>query len=264
MKKKNKLLGVIHNKDCISFMKKHIPDNKIDLVVTSPPYNVGIDYDSYNDSRPFKEYLHWCKRWLSEIYRILKPDGRIALNVLIETEVDKKRVSPYAEFYSLFKEVGIKNKGLALWTDNNKTKLTAWGSYLSASAPYMYCPYEVIMIGYKKQWKKIKKGTSTIKKEDFIEGCSGIWNISPILPITKANFPKRLPELCIQLFSYKNDIVYDPFAGAGTTCVVAEQLYRRWLGTEVSKEYCKKANTIIKLERQLSNLRGLNLFQKES
>ena len=94
------------------------------------------------------------------------------------------------------------------------------------------------MIGYKKQWKKIDQGESTIDKKDFLEGVSGVWNIGTCRPSTIANFPERLPQLCIDLLSYKNNLVLDPFNGGGTTSLVAEKLGRRWIGIELSEKYC--------------------------
>jgi len=237
-------LNKIYNMDCLEGMKL-IDDNSIDLVVTSPPYNCGIDYDVYNDSRDWDEYLNWCKQWFFELKRILKSDGRICVNVLIEMGIknNKIRVSPYAEFYKLFNDVGINLFGSPVWVDNHRVKYTAWGSWLKASAPYIYNPYEVIMIGYKDVWKKQSKGESTINKEDFMMGCSGIWKLrTQTKELTKANYHTDLSNMCIKLLSYENELVFDPFMGSGTTAVSCKKLNRRYIGFEISPDYCNIAN----------------------
>lgn len=127
---------------------------------------------------------------------------------------------------------------LPMWTDPHRVKFTAWGSYKSASAPYIYNPYEVVIIAYKKHRKKQNRGEDTISKEDFIKGCSGVWNIkTDTNSLTKATFPVELPQLIIELLSYKNDLVLDPFSGSGTTGVACFNTERNYLGIEISKKY---------------------------
>jgi site-specific DNA-methyltransferase (adenine-specific) len=237
---KEKFLDNVVQGDCVERLKE-IPDNSVDLIVTSPPYNCGIKYDSYDDNRDWQDYLKWCHRWVGELQRVMKPDGRICLNVLIDMGLDKnkKRVSPFSEFDDILRFNGIKSAGTAFWTDNHRIKYTAWGSWRSASAPYTYLPYEVIMIGYKEQWAKKEKGISTISKQEFMMGCSGLWKLrTQTQEFTKANFNTDLPELCIKLFSYKDDIILDPFMGSWTTAVAAKKLHRHFVGFEISKKYC--------------------------
>jgi site-specific DNA-methyltransferase (adenine-specific) len=233
----------IYTGDCVQVMRDEIEDSSIDLVVTSPPYNVGIKYDSWDDNMKWVDYIEWCRSWLLEIYRVLKDDGRVAINILFECG-NKGRVSPFAEFITLFKDVGIQYNGLATWTDTHRTKFSAWGSWKSASAPYIYNPYECIIIGYKKDKKKSFKGESTISGEDFKLGTSGIWNFRAQTRCkgdTKVNFPTELPLLAIELLTYKNDLVLDPFCGSGTTCAVAKQLSRDYIGIDISESYSELA-----------------------
>lgn len=243
-------LNKIYNVDCLEGLKL-IGDNIIDLVVTSPPYNCGIDYDIYEDNLEWCDYLSWSAKWLSEIYRVLKDDGRICLNILLEMGIEnnKKRVSPYAEFYHIFNKVGLHPFGSPVWIDSHRVKFTAWGSWLRASAPYIYNPYEVILIGYKNQWKKKSKGNSTINKEEFMMGSSGIWKLrTQTKELTKSNFHTDLPEMCIKLLSYENDVILDPFMGSGTTAVACKKLNRNFIGFEISPEYCKIADKRVKNE----------------
>ena len=234
-------LDKIYNSDCLEGMKE-IPDDFVDLIVTSPPYNVGIDYDVYNDSLPWKDYYAWCETWLKECYRILKKDGRICINHYLSLGNGKEKSSPISTLYSIMEKIGYKHHTIAIWTDPTLSKRTAWGSYLSASSPYISNPFEGILIDYKKSWKKEEKGVSTIGKEDFIKLTGGIWNIKPETKgLTKANFSLDLPSKIIHLLSYEGDIILDPFMGSGTTAVAAKLANRHYIGFEISKDYFKIA-----------------------
>lgn len=235
----------IYQGNCLDLFKD-IDSSSIDLVVTSPPYNVGIQYDNWNDTLQWNAYLEWCQKWISEIYRVLKPDGRFAINHLFECKVDNIKYSPVVEFYKMLTSAGLSINSLPIWLDTNKTKLTAWGSWQSASCPYMYNPTEVIIVGYKDQWKKLNKGIDTISKEDFIEAVGGVWKLRPeTRGLTKANFPVELPKRCIELLTFKGDVVLDPFMGSGTTAIAAIQTGRRFIGFEISETYFKIANNRI-------------------
>ena len=237
----------IYNLDCIEGMRE-IEDNSINLVVTSPPYNIGIDYDSYTDKIPFDEYYKWCKDWMSEIFRVLKPDGKFCLNHYISFGNSKERETPLMDLnYIAVNEIGFKHHALVLWMDTHRVKYTAWGSWLSASAPYINCPVEGILILYKDRWRRDEKGESTISKEEFIESCGGIWRIKPeTKEITKANFPIELPARWINLLTYKGDLVLDPFMGGGTTALASAKTGRNYIGFDLSEKYCNIAEKRVK------------------
>lgn len=243
----NKYLNKIIYGDCIKVMKD-IPDNYIDMVITSPPYNVGIDYDNYDDNKDWEEYYDWCKEWMSEIYRILKPDGRFCLNHYLSLGNAKRRESPISNLnYMCCNEIGFKHHSIAVWLDKTLSKRTAFGSWLSASAPYQNCPFECVLVLYKEIWKKQTKGESTIDKELFLKMNSGILDFAPDKKrLTKATFPEQLPEWFIKFFSYKSDIILDPFSGSGTTCYIAKKLNRNFIGIDISKNYCEIALNRIK------------------
>lgn len=230
--------------DCLEKMKGL---SNVALTVTSPPYNCGIKYSSYNDNIPWEQYVDWCYKWLTEIYKITESTGRICVNVLLEMGIEnnKRRVSPYATFCKLYEDVGFKLFGSPVWVDAHRVKFTAWGSWLKSSAPYIYCPYEVILIGYKDNWKRAN-GNTVISKEDFMMGCSGIWKLrTQTKEITKANFHIDLPTLCIKLLSGIGDTILDPFMGAGTTGIACKNLDRNFIGIELDKEYYKIAESRI-------------------
>lgn len=273
--------GKIINGDCIEVMKT-FPEGSIDLVVTSPPYNVNIAYDVHKDDLPMDEYYEWTKDWLKEAFRVLKDDGRIAVNVPNELNVQERggRILFVAEFWMMMKEVGFKFSGLVDLTENSphRVRQTAWGSWMSASAPYVYNPKECIILAYKKSNKKLAKGESQWKgvptdieqpdgsiknkmvyqdedKKEFMNLVFGRWEyFADTRSLTKATFSMDIPSKAIKILTYKNDIVLDPFMGSGTSAFAAELLDRRWLGIELSPDYTeiarKRVQALIDERRQ--------------
>ena len=233
---------------------KKMPSGSVDLIVTSPPYNCGIKYDSWNDSMVWEDYLKWNKKWLKECYRVLKDDGRIAINALLEMGIENNtvRVNPQVEFAVMMKQVGLNSMGLVLWEDLHRGRYTAWGSWMSASSPYIYNMVECIMLAYKKNRKKLSAGEDTISKEDFVRGVCGIWKMQPETSgLTKACFPLELPKLLIELLSYKEDVVLDPFSGSGTTALAAKRTDRKYIGIDISEEYTRVARKRLAEDRNL-------------
>ena len=239
--------------DTIEELKK-LPDSLVDLIVTSPPYNCNFKYDNWDDNLPWEEYLSWCRTWISECHRVLKDDGRICINVLVEMGVEgnTRRVSPMQEFLMMYQELGIKSMGTGMWLDKTRGKLTAWGSWQSASAPYIYTAYEAVLMGYKKFGKKQTKGEDTISKKDFILGCSASWDFKPeTRGLTLACFPVELPKMLVELLSYKGDLVLDPFVGSGTTALAAKHVGRSYYGIDNSQAYIDIAKSRLAGSRNL-------------
>ena len=233
----------IYNIDCVEGMKL-MDENTVDLIVTSPPYNIGVDYDEYDDNKTWEEYYEWCETWLRECYRVLKKDGgRICIDHYLSLGTSKHRTSPISVLYSIMEKIGFKHHSIAVWTDITLAKRTAWGSYLKASAPYINAPFEGILIDYKDNWKKPNKGVSTIEKDDFVKLTRGRWEIkTETKGLTKANFSLDLPTKAINLLTYEGDLVLDPFIGSGTTALAAIRTKRHFIGFEIPKEYCRIAN----------------------
>ena len=239
--------GVLLKGDCLEVMKK-LPKECIDLVITSPPYNVGIDYDKWNDKLHPNKYFKFVKSFLLLFKKVLKFDGRFAINIPYDSNMKHigkmYRVSLFGEYYNLLKEVGLNFYTVIDLNETSaqRSKLTAWGSWLSPSSPYIYNPKECVLIGYNKQWKKINKGESDLTKNEFIKYVSGIWDYFPqTKKYTKANYSLDIPIPSIKIMSCINDIILDPFIGSGTTALACEKLNRRWIGIEISEEYCETA-----------------------
>jgi site-specific DNA-methyltransferase (adenine-specific) len=258
----------IINGDCVKVMAS-LPESCVDLIVTSPPYNVGIDYDTHDDRQSMEDYWQFTKDWLSESYRILKDDGRIAVNIPYEVNVQDRggRILFMSEFYQIMKNLGFKFFGLVDLDENSphRSKTTAWGSWMSPSAPYIYNPKECVILGYKKnhikkvkgepQWKgelvDLEQEDGTIKqkmmyqeedKKEFMSLVYGQWEyFADTKQQTKATFSMDIPLKAIKILTYRNDLILDPFTGSGTSLVAAEVSGRRWLGIELSENYTKVA-----------------------
>jgi len=252
--------------NCVEVMSK-LPENSIHLVVTSPPYSVNINYDTYDDNTTINQYLNFSEKWLSSAYRVLKDDGRICVNLPYEINLKERggRIFIVSEIWNVMKKIGFNWFGLIDLEEDSphRSKTTAWGSWMSPSQPYLYNPKECLIIAYKNSPKKLTKGEpqwkgvptdieqedGTIKKKvvyedvdkkDFMELVFGQWKyLNDSRPMTKATFSLDIPKKAIKILSYKNDVILDPFAGSGTSCVAAEILDRRWIGIELSPDYCE-------------------------
>lgn len=233
-------LNCIENIDCVEGMKR-LPDNSVDLVLTSPPYNFDMAYDGHNDKQEWAQYISWLETVWRECYRILKPDGRLIVNI-------QPRFSEYVPTHHLISasilNIGFKWKGEILWEKNNyNCKYCSWGSWKSPSSPYMKYTWEFIEVYCKSDYKhKGKKEDIDITADEFKEWVLAKWSIAPERKMREyghpAMFPEELVRRCLKLFTFKNDVVCDPFMGAGTTAVVCQKLGRYFIGFDTSQKYC--------------------------
>ncbi|MFM8293227.1 MAG: DNA-methyltransferase [Microcystaceae cyanobacterium] len=213
----------------------------IDLIVTSPPYNVGLSYNSNNDELNYEDYLLFSEKWMKNCFNWSKPQARFLLNI----PLDKNKGGHHsvgADLTRLAQDIGWKYHSTIVWNEGNISRRTAWGSWLSASAPYVIAPVELIVVLYKEQWKKTG-GTkeNDLTKEEFVEWTNGLWTFNGESKKKighPAPFPRELPKRCIKLFSYVGDTVFDPFCGSGTTLLEAHACHRIGVGIEIDPDYC--------------------------
>lgn len=247
-------LNVIHNIDCRDGMKKYLPDNSVDLFCCSPPYSVGIPYSHWNDAQPKDEYLQFTKEWLQQIYRSLKVGGRGAINIPYEVNMMERggRVFLVAEYWSILKEIGFGFGGLIDLTElqSHRKKMTAWGSWLSPSAPCVYNPKECIILVYKEQWKRedsegknswFDSNPEEAKKEFMRLVCAEWEYMAETRKLSEANYSESIPSNVLKLLSYEGDVVVDPFMGSGTTGLVCKNMNRNYIGFEISPDYHRRA-----------------------
>ena len=229
--------------DSSEFLKK-LPDNCIDIIFTSPPYNFGLDYDSHNDTARWNDYFDMLFAIFKECIRVLKYGGRFVVNV-------QPLYSDYIPIHHIISNFFIQNKmiwkGEIIWEKNNyNCKYSSWGSWKSPSSPYLKYTWEFVEVFCKGDLKKRgSKEDIDITIDEFKSWIVAKWNIAPERNMNEfghpAMFPENLVERVLKLFSYINDVVLDPFNGVGTTTVVAKRTGRRYLGIDISEEYCKTA-----------------------
>ena len=237
---------------------KRLPDNCIDAVFTSPPYNFGLDYDnSGDDAVDWDAYFEKLFRIFDECIRVLKYGGRLIVNI-------QPLYSDYIPSHHIISHHLMSKKmiwkGEILWEKNNyNCKYTSWGSWKSPSSPYLKYTWEFLEVFCKGNLKKAGDPVNAdIDAESFKKWVLAKWSIAPERNMKKyghpAMFPEELVERALLLFTFKNDIVLDPFNGVGTTCAVAKNLDRKYIGIDISKEYCEAARKRI---NQMSPGRGL-------
>jgi site-specific DNA-methyltransferase (adenine-specific) len=232
----------LYNGDVLN--KNAFQEEFIDLTVTSPPYNLGIEYNSNDDTLLYIQYLEFSKEWMSNVFYWSKPEARFVLNIPLDINKGGKQ-SVGADLTAIAKQVGWKYNTTIIWNEGNISSSTAWGSWLSASAPCVIAPVELIVVFYKDQWKKTH-GTkiSDIVKEEFKRFVNGLWTFNGESKKRighPAPFPKELPRRAIKLFSYVGDKVFDPFTGSGTSLIEASNNNRIGVGLELDKDYCELA-----------------------
>jgi len=237
------------NGDCLEEMEK-IKDNSVDLVITSPPYNVDLGnnkyrktpYKLYNDNKEHSEYIKWLCVIFSMVYGKLKKGGRVCINIGDGKNGAIPTTSDVIQFMT--KEIGFIPMTHIIWNKKQTSARTAWGSWMSPSSPSFPTPFEHILVFAKESIKLQYKGESDITKEEFIEYSLALWSFSGEKNQKKighpAMFPEELAYRLIKMFSYKNALVLDPFAGVCTTGVVCKKTQRDFIGIEIDKDYLDK------------------------
>jgi modification methylase len=229
---------------------KDIPDNSVHLMITSPPYNVSKEYD---EDLSLREYLDLLHKVFKETFRVLVHGGRACINV---ANVGRKPYIPLSDYVShIMIELGFYMRGEIIWNKAAGAGVsTAWGSWQSASNPILRDTHEYILVFSKGDYKREKKDKqNTITKDQFIEWTKSIWTMNPESAKKighPAPFPEELPYRLIQLYSFIDDIILDPFMGSGTTAVSSLKSDRKFIGYDTDKNYIKLA------EKRLSRYRS--------
>ncbi|NUN22909.1 MAG: site-specific DNA-methyltransferase [Candidatus Jettenia caeni] len=237
-----------------------IPDNSVHLMITSPPYNVKKEYDQ---NLSLQEYRQLLKKVFQETYNKLIPGGRICINI---ANLGRK---PYIPLHSYIIEdmlsINFLMRGEIIWNKaSSASPSTAWGSWLSAANPVLRDIHEYILVFSKSSFtrKRLKK-VSTITKEEFLEFTKSVWTFPAVSAKSighPAPFPEELPHRLIQLYSFKGDVILDPFCGSGTACLSALKNERYYIGYDINKEYVELANR--RIQEVINKSKQKKLFQE--
>jgi len=219
---------------------EELPDDCVALMVTSPPYNVGKDYDA---DLSLEEYLGLLKRVLGETYRVLEPGGRVAVNV---ANLGRR---PYLALNhrvaSLLEDLGFLLRGEIVWQKaQGAGGSCAWGSWCSARNPTLRDVHEYVVVASKGSFRRLRLGEDTISRQEFLEATVSVWNIAPASARRighPAPFPVELPRRLIELYTFRGDLVLDPFMGSGSTAVAAVESGRHFVGYETEPAYVEIA-----------------------
>ena len=214
-----------------------LPDASIHLMVTSPPYNARKDYDT---DLTLDEYLDLLRAVFKETYRVLAPGGRACINV---ANLGRKPYIPLSSFINLImREEGFLMRGEIVWDKGSSAGgSTAWGSWRSASNPTIRDTHEYILVFSKGRFQRPGKNReSTISRDDFLEWTKSVWRF-PTESARRvghpAPFPVELPRRLIELYTFKDDVILDPFLGSGSTAIAALQSGRHYVGYELDATY---------------------------
>lgn len=227
-----------------------LQNESIDLVVTSPPYNVDLGnnkykkdgYDVYNDNIEHEKYMKWLYQiFCFLLYEKIKVGGRVCINI---GDGKNGAVPTHSDIIQMMCERYLPVTSI-IWDKCDTSNRAAWGSFCSPSCPSFPKTFEFILVFAKEKRKLQYKGETDITKEEFIKWANGYWRFGPENRMKKlghpAMFPEELPKRLIKMLSWKDALVFDPFCGLGTTCYVAKQLGRNFIGCDISEDYCNKA-----------------------
>ena len=249
--------------DCREVLQS-LPDNCAHLAITSPPYNVGLEYDDHNDRMSYNEYLAWLQPVWRELHRVLVYGGRFALNIAPTSIKDFKPI--HYDMAAQLRALGFIMRTEIIWYKQTMRRRTAWGSWKSPRNPHIIPSWEYVLVFSKGTWTlEGNKQDADITGEEFINFSDGFWQITPETrgrqpflrslyppksgrkqPETKAGshpapFPEELIRRLIKFYSFCGNVVRDPFGGTGTVAVVAKKTGRHFIHVDVSKKYCQIA-----------------------
>lgn len=270
--------------DSLKVMKA-MPAECVHLAITSPPYNVGLAYDGHDDSKSYDKYLAWLLPIWKQLMRVLVPGGRFALNIA-PTSIKNFRPIHY-DLAAQLRGLGMIMRTEILWYKQTMKRRTAWGSFRRPSNPHIIPSWEYVLVFSKGSWAlEGNKDDADITSEEFIKFSDGFWRIHPETmgrqPFLKslyaprrggrdrndvkekqleekkeghpAPFPEELIYRLIKFYSYKHNVVLDPFAGTGTVATVADKTGRQFVHIDLSEKYCQVTSERLSAERKQSKL----------
>lgn len=229
-----------------------IADNSVHAVITSPPYNVDLGnnkfnknkYDTYEDNKDYWDYIEWLKSIFKALYPKLVTGGRVVINI---GDAKNGSIPTHCDIeHFMVNELGYIPITTIIWNKNQMAGRTSWGSFMSPSCPSFPTPFEYVMVFAKEQKKLVSDNTETdLDKDEFILWANALWSFAPETRMKEfghpAMYPEEMAKRCIKMFTYVGDTVVDIFNGAGTTCKVAKDLGRHYIGFDISEDYCKTA-----------------------
>lgn len=257
--------------NCLEVMQS-MPDGCVHLAITSPPYNVGLEYDGHHDAMPYEDYLAWLLPIWKELQRVLVHGGRFALNIAPTSIKDFKPI--HYDMAAQLRGLGLIMRTEILWYKQTIRRRTAWGSFKSPSNPHIVPSWEYVLVFSKGSWAlEGDKADADISGEEFIKFSDGFWQIPPETagrqPFLKslyaprrgggyrkdvkerqleqkkeghpAPFPEELIYRLVKFYSYKGNVVLDPFGGTGTVAKVAAETGRHFAHIDLSRKYCEVA-----------------------
>lgn len=244
-----------------SEIMNEIPDYSIHLMITSPPYNVTKEYDK---NLSLKDYRELLKTVFKETYKKLVTGGRACINI---ANLGRKPYIPLHRYIiEDMLEIGYLMRGEIIWNKaSSASPSTAWGSWQSAKNPVLRDIHEYILIFSKESFsREFNKKRNTIDKEEFLEWTKSVWTFPAISAKSighPAPFPEELPHRFIQLYSFKDDVILDPFCGSGTTCLSALKDGRHYIGYDNKPEYVELANR--RITNYLSSKKSMDVEKEE-
>ncbi|MCD6435568.1 MAG: site-specific DNA-methyltransferase [Clostridiales bacterium] len=244
-----------------------LDNESIDLVITSPPYNVDLGnnkynkrpYDLYNDNLDHKEYINWLEEIFKKIWFKLKKGGRVVINIGDQKNGAVATHSDIIQFMT--KKLNYLLMTNIIWDKKHTSNRCSWGSYCSPSSPSFPKSFEYIMIFAKETKKLQEKGETDLTPDEFKKWAYGLWTVAPEGSAKKighpAPFPLELPHRLIKMLSWKHATVLDPFSGSGTTGVACSQLERDYIGIELSEKYCELSR------KRIENSIKIDIFETD-
>ena len=232
--------------DCLEVMKA-IPANSIHLVVTSPPYNLGISYENHDDNLAYADYLNWMKEVWIEVKRILVRGGRFALNIAPTSIKDFRPI--HHDFSNQLRTMGMIMRTEIIWYKQTMRRRTAWGSWKSPANPHIVPSWEYVLVFSKDSWTLNSDSKEVdITADEFMRFSDGFWYIPPESQRRghPTPFPEELIYRLIKFYTYKGNTVLDMFGGTGTVAVVAQKTGRHFIHIDISPKYCEIAEQRLK------------------